>query len=242
MRICLKIFTIVFTNVFSISISSVCLAQTFYVKENQISSASIIHGDSFEMFNIGLTERGSLINYGLSGVSDKHRVENKLIQKSKHCFTANQKVGLYNLVGGDGFGVTIGNSLNYKYNKFLMSADFHYYQKIGIFGTPDEYNIISLYAGTRLGENSIIFDAQVGLGLIWSNVKIVGGGTREERDMIMITIIKSSYNLKTGIKFVLGDDFAIGGFAIGIDMHYSKNELNEIYALPLLSLEFGNIR
>ncbi len=231
----------IFAVVCYFSISSVCMTQTFYVKENQTLSSSIIHGDSFEMFNIGLTERGSLINYGLFGVSDEHEVENKLIQKSKHCFTANQKVGLYNLVGGDIFGITIGNSLNYKYNKFLMSADFHYYQKFTMFGTPDEYSMISLYAGTRLGENSIIFDAQVGLGLIWSNVEI-DGGSREERDVIMITILKNSYNFKTGIKFVLRDDFAIGDFAIGVDMHYSKNGLNEIYAFPLLSLEFGNIR
>ena len=94
----------------------------------------------------------------------------------------------------------------------------------------------SLYAGTRLGENRIIFDIQVGLGLIWSNVKI-DGGSREERDIIMITILKNSCNLKTGIKFVPRNNFAIG-----IDMHYGKNDLIEIYALPLLSIEFGRIR
>jgi len=223
----MKIYLTIFAVVCSVSISSVCLAQTFYVKENQTVSSSIINDNSFEMLNFDLTEKDNAINHKFFKKSNKHKDKKALSQQNKHCFSANLKIGFFNIFGGFP-GVTLGNSLNYKYKKFLMSADFHYYQKI--FFTQD-YSMVSLYAGTRLGENRIIFDFQCGLGLIWSNDRIYG------KKYIMETVLKNSYNLKTGIKFVQRDDFAIG-----IDMHISISDLNEIYALPLLSIEFGDIR
>lgn len=142
--------------------------------------------------------------------------------------------GLF-LSGESNSGLTLGATLNYRINTLLISADYGYFKELALFSSYDySYNNFAIYAGPRLITKNIMYDAQFGLGLAWSYMVI----SKDNNQITNAAIVsRLSYNLKSGLKFIGGNSFAIG-----IEMLICNSDLKEFYAIPMLSLEFGKIR
>jgi len=205
----------------------------------EINSANIGLFYSLGLANISTDpDNESKINNRVFGITIDQKIERGFLNRKKQ---KERNISISSNTGGftgDRRGFTFGKTLYSRNNILLLSAEYNLYQEMKIRvmsgAQEDRLHMISIYGGSRLGKRLLMFDAQIGLGLIWSNVKVYEG---YRENPVNVFVSRPSYNLKTGIKFALTDKFAIG-----IDMRASLNDLTSIYTLPLLSIEIGKIR
>jgi hypothetical protein len=156
-------------------------------------------------------------------------------------FAINPKMGMYNSLNkSDGFAY--GIEIGIKQNELLYSLDYYRLDEFTLFGpNPSEnYNQLGIMIGDYIGEQYWRLQYQAGISMFWGTKRTnvissgsgwFGGSTYDTENFYTIGL-----PAKLGFKFV-----PFRFMAIGIDLQANIN-LNNPVIMPLISLEFGNLR
>jgi hypothetical protein len=123
-------------------------------------------------------------------------------------------------------GVIYGATVNYRKKNLLLSTDYFIFQKI----MGSKKHQLGFSGGIRYGERFVL-DFQIGAGVIWTY--------ENTWQKLELTTPQSTFaiNVKPGFKVV-----PVKYLAIGLDAFVCFNKFENLYAIPMLSLEFGIIR
>ena len=203
-----------------------------------------------------------LYNLGLANITRKNtdelKMNNRLLAltvgytlgsqsiktEEKQFFSSKTQVGIYTR-GLDNFGFLWGNTLNYRLNEKLLSVGYYHLEEFvlcfSLFGSgcprPEEYRFLGIYVGKRSTDRRFVFDNQIGIGIKWKEYYVWNQYSYSPSERVENQISTVSLNLKSEFKF-----FAGKYVALGIGGHLSISKFGALYALPLLSIEYGIIK
>ncbi|MFO8066662.1 MAG: porin family protein [Bacteroidales bacterium] len=181
--------------------------------------------------NISASASNEIYNRNFA-VSVGYKLNGEPSQSNEHFISFSPKVGQANGLNYACFG----NSINYHNNSLLVSADYFYFLEF-MLGGNDSFHLLGISTGKRFIKNRLLFDVQLGSGLVLFKYNTIEQSNTAPTIITTNTDSTIALNIKSALKY-----FPNEKFAIGIDALLSFNKLENLYALPLFSIEYGIMR
>ena len=209
-----KIFLVIYLFMIFCSCKNYVIAQRHFIKHTLNTSSLCINNE--------INKEHSISSCYLN-LSYNSFFYNEPYHNDKIYLSFSPKVGQANTLHYAFFG----NSINYRYNNLIVSTDYAYLIDLDIFSrSHNSFHLLGISSGMRFIKNRLLFDLQIGTGINW-----------HKRTGYQNTNSAIALNMKSALKY-----FPNNKFAIGVDALVSVNKLENLYALPLFSIEYGFMR